>query len=185
MLHLFIFSLQHVRKNMRRMCKCHGVSGSCATQTCWMRMRELRDVANNLKSAYKAAVLVEYNGHGSLLPTKDERRERKNRNSISSTPRLKVPRNQLIFMEPSPNYCSKNLTAGNPGTLNRECSRRKGKDIPESERKSCRTLCRSCGYKVKKRTTIVKSSCNCKFYWCCDVKCEECEYAVTTYHCVQ
>ncbi|KFM62061.1 Protein Wnt-8b, partial [Stegodyphus mimosarum] len=75
---------------MRRSCKCHGVSGSCSTQTCWMRMEELRQVGNYLKEAYEKAERVEYNDHGSLLPTKQ--RKMRNRNSITSTPTLRVPR---------------------------------------------------------------------------------------------
>lgn len=167
---------------MRKLCKCHGVSGSCATQTCWMRMQDLREVADNLKSSYKSAVLVEFNdGHGSLMPSRYGRKNR-NRNAISQ-PKLRIPRSQLIYMEHSPNYCIRNLTAGIPGTSHRECSRRKGRNVPEAERMSCRTLCRSCGRKVKKSTVIVKSSCKCKFHWCCDVKCEECIEEVTKFYC--
>ena len=45
---------------MRRMCKCHGVSGSCATQTCWRQISDFRSVGNYLKKMYKKAVRVSF-----------------------------------------------------------------------------------------------------------------------------
>ncbi|XP_054706487.1 protein Wnt-8b-like [Uloborus diversus] len=170
-----------VKKTMRRLCKCHGVSGSCATQTCWMRMEDLRQVGNHLKNAYKTAVRVDYNGFGNLLATKQ--RKQRGENSASSSHRLKVPRHQLIYMTPSPNYCLANQTAGIAGTKGRQCSRRRGSDVSESERVSCRTLCRGCGLRVRKKSVNVETSCRCKFYWCCDVKCDLCKEKVTQFIC--
>ena len=45
-----------VRKTMRRLCKCHGLSGSCATQTCWRQISEFREVGNHLKEMYHSAM---------------------------------------------------------------------------------------------------------------------------------
>ena len=33
-----------VRKTLRTLCKCHGVSGSCATQTCWRQIPQFQQV---------------------------------------------------------------------------------------------------------------------------------------------
>jgi len=49
-----------VKKTMRRMCKCHGVSGSCATQTCWRQISDFKTVGNYLKRSYKKALKVDF-----------------------------------------------------------------------------------------------------------------------------
>ena len=49
-----------VRKAMRRLCKCHGLSGSCATQTCWRQLGDFREVGAFLKRQYRAALRVDY-----------------------------------------------------------------------------------------------------------------------------
>ena len=45
-----------VRKTMRQLCKCHGVSGSCATQTCWRQISDFKEVGTFLKKQYKRAL---------------------------------------------------------------------------------------------------------------------------------
>ena len=49
-----------VKKTMRRMCKCHGVSGSCATQTCWRQISDFKAVGEYLRKGYKRALKVDY-----------------------------------------------------------------------------------------------------------------------------
>lgn len=70
-----------------------------------------------------------------------------------------------------------------PGTKGRLCSRKKSALRTSSERKSCRTLCRQCGYKVRKEKRVVKNRCNCTFQWCCSVKCDLCTEAVEEFYC--
>lgn len=94
-----------------------------------------------------------------------------------------VTKSRLAFAEDSPDYCSLNTTLGSNGTLGRHCSRRKGEDVKVEERKSCRKLCRQCGFKVKKVRRRVLSSCNCKFKWCCEVQCETCAKEELTFTC--
>jgi len=55
-----------VKKTMRRMCKCHGVSGSCATQTCWRQISDFKTVGQYLKRSYKKALKVDF-ADGSLV----------------------------------------------------------------------------------------------------------------------
>lgn len=57
---------QAVKKTMRRMCKCHGVSGSCATQTCWRQISDFKTVGQYLKKGYKKALKVDF-ADGSLV----------------------------------------------------------------------------------------------------------------------
>merc|ERR1712110_151851 len=47
-----------VKKNMRELCKCHGVSGSCATKTCWKQISDFRQVSDYLKKMYKQALKI-------------------------------------------------------------------------------------------------------------------------------
>ncbi|CAN7938855.1 unnamed protein product, partial [Ixodes hexagonus] len=53
--------LQLVRKTMRRVCKCHGTSGSCASVTCWMQLADIGEVGRRLRQAYEGARRVEFN----------------------------------------------------------------------------------------------------------------------------
>ncbi|XP_014678401.1 PREDICTED: protein Wnt-8b-like [Priapulus caudatus] len=162
-----------VRQTLKRVCKCHGVSGSCSTQTCWLQITEFRQVGNYLKRKYHRAQRVDYkNGELKLGNT----------GRMEELPSLN--KRDLVYLEPSPDYCRTNITeAGSVGTVGRLCSRRKVDSAHRSERKSCKVLCKSCGLKVRKRTIELLTSCNCKFQWCCDVKCEECRETVEKLTC--
>lgn len=173
---------------MIKSCKCHGMSGSCTTKSCWMRINDFRAIGNYLKNSYKRAKKVE-----SKNMERDEdlnHRPNFNKNyqhtdqvgsSFNSTDNKivfnslkEISKSRLIFSEDSPDYCVTNLSLGSPGTLGRHCSDRKGKDVSKEERKSCRKLCKQCGYKVKKFVKKANSRCNCTFQWCCKVKCSPC-----------
>ncbi|XP_065352653.1 protein Wnt-1 [Cloeon dipterum] len=54
-----------VSAEMRRECKCHGMSGSCSIKTCWMRLPTFRAVGDRLKDRFDGAskVMVSNNGH--------------------------------------------------------------------------------------------------------------------------
>lgn len=127
-----------------------------------MKTNELREVGNHLKRAYRKAVQIENNGL-------------KQRKSV-----VEVARWKLAYLQDSPNYCLATGAHGSNGTLGRRCSMRKGKEVPVEERKSCRRLCRQCGYRVTRHLTTVTTSCNCKFKLCCEITCQQCtreEYA--------
>ncbi|RXN22101.1 lymphocyte cytosolic 2-like isoform X1 [Labeo rohita] len=89
-----------------------------------------------------------------------------------------IARTELIYLEDSPDYCAKNLSLGLPGTEGRECVQH-GESLTQWERRSCRRLCHECGLRVEERRTEIVSSCNCKFHWCCTVKCENCSQNMT------
>jgi wingless-type MMTV integration site family protein 8 len=48
--------LKAVRHSMRQSCKCHGVSGSCTMQTCWIQLPPFRTVGQVLKRQYDNGV---------------------------------------------------------------------------------------------------------------------------------
>ncbi|XP_051507801.1 protein Wnt-8b [Myxocyprinus asiaticus] len=164
-----------VKGTMQRTCKCHGVSGSCTTQTCWLQLPEFREVGNYLKEKYHRALKVDLlRGAGNSAAS---------RGAIAET-FSSISRKELVHLEDSPDYCSENRTLGLPGTEGRECLR-KGKNLSKWEKRSCKRLCGECGLAVEERRAETVSSCNCKFHWCCAVKCEQCRKTVTKYYCVK
>ncbi|KAI1898405.1 hypothetical protein AGOR_G00072000 [Albula goreensis] len=163
---------------MKRSCKCHGVSGSCSIQTCWLQLSDFREVGNYLKVKHDQAQKFEV----------DKRRVRAgnsadNRGAMADAFST-IARTELIYLEDSPDYCKKNVSLGLHGTEGRECLQG-GKNLSQWEKRSCRRLCYDCGLKVEERRTETVSSCNCKFHWCCTVKCEKCTQVVTKYFCAR
>lgn len=145
-------------------CKCHGMSGTCTMRTCWRRLSSFRKVGNYLKDQFNSAVqVVPTNDGESLVPKEDG---------------ISPPTNQdLYYSDPSPNFCTQNLQEGSAGTFGRQCD-------PETtgNPNSCDQLC--CGRGYRKEVKIVKSNCNCRFEYCCEVKCETCKKSVEVYKCV-
>lgn len=159
----FCFVFQIALKSRRPSCKCHGVSGSCAQKTCWMEIPHFHEVGNQIKKKYENAVQVRMiKRQKKLVPKK-------------SGSRQVDLKSELVFLEGSPNYCEKSKRHGIFGTKARECDpKSKGPD-------SCKSLCCNRGYKTYKKTVI--EQCDCKFQWCCSVKCKSCKRVVRKYVC--
>lgn len=171
-------SLQAVKATMKRICRCHGMSESCALQTCWMQLSDFREVGDYLKLKHDQAHKLEL----------DKRRVRAGNNA---DPRGAVAdalgaisRSELIYLEDSPDYCAKNASLGLQGTEGRECVQN-GDGLSQWEKRSCRRLCHECGLRVEERRTETVSSCNCKFHWCCTVKCERCSQVKVKHVCAR
>lgn len=81
----------------------------------------------------------------------------------------------FIYYEESPNYCENNSNLGIVGTRGRECN------ITSAGVDGCDQMCCRRGFDVK----IVQETkaCDCKFIWCCHVKCKQCTEAVPKYTC--
>jgi len=193
---------QAIKNTMVKKCKCHGVSGSCTTQTCWMKVADFHEVGNYLKETYRKAMKIGYTSRGNALGrVKKNIADQLSVSAIStsvpgindnvSPSRMKIqeemknlPLSRLAFTEDSPSYCSLNRTSSSKDTVGRRCSRRKGKEVPLEEKKSCRNLCRTCGLKVKKhKKKVINKHCNCKLEFCCEVKCETCVTEETYFTC--
>lgn len=89
-------------------CKCHGVSGSCSVRTCWRGLRDLREIAVDLKNMYLSATKVVHRPMGTrkqLVP-KD----------IDIRP---VREKELVYLQNSSNFCSVNEKLGSVGTRDR------------------------------------------------------------------
>ncbi|XP_025110707.1 protein Wnt-10a-like isoform X2 [Pomacea canaliculata] len=143
-----------VIRNVRKQCKCHGMSGSCELQTCWKATPEFRKVGKLLKKKFEDATKVD------LTNEADGRIFKKN----GKRPR----KTDLLFFEKSPNFCDPNPLVDSPGTTGRLCNKTStGVD-------NCETLCCGRGYNTLK---VMRSErCHCKFYWCCYVECKVCTY---------
>nr|XP_033815626.1 protein Wnt-16 [Geotrypetes seraphini] len=152
---------QAVAKLMSVDCRCHGVSGSCAVKTCWKTMSSFEKVGSFLKDKYENSVHVL-----DRLKKKVRRKEKDQR-------KIPVHKEDLIYMHSSPNYCMRDQKLAVPGTHGRVCNRTS--DGPDG----CNLLCCGRGY----NTHVVRhvQRCECKFVWCCYVRCRQCE-SVTDVH---
>ena len=111
-----------VRKTMKTLCKCHGVSGSCATQTCWRQLGEFRETGKYLKKQYKRALRVDYSQGGldsrdNVMSNRIDRvpryqRDRRAMREKQKKLKTQVKKRKLVFLQSSPDYCRMNMTAG-------------------------------------------------------------------------
>ncbi|XP_075852088.1 protein Wnt-8a [Microcebus murinus] len=167
-----------VRATMKRTCKCHGISGSCSIQTCWLQLADFREMGDYLKAKYDRALKIEM----------DKRRLRAGNSAeghwAPTEAFLPSAEAELIFLEESPDYCTRNSSLGIYGTEGRECLQN-SHNTSRWEQHSCGRLCTECGLQVEERRTEATSSCNCKFQWCCTVKCEQCRHVVNKYYCTR
>ena len=145
-----------VRANLRRQCKCHGLSGNCEFSTCWKQLAPFKVVGSELKQRYFNAVQVSF---------KEGRLQEKAKSGYKAvSPRDK----KLVYLQASPDYCVRNLTAGSFGMRGRKCS---SNDLSGNE---CSALCNACKLKHKTSISYTQVKCRCKFVWCCSVKCDTC-----------
>ncbi|KAF5277383.1 hypothetical protein FQA39_LY06196 [Lamprigera yunnana] len=163
-----------VHNAMVRKCRCHGISGSCSLQTCWLQVSPFFKIAELIRHRYKKAIRT------NLLNKVD---------SLEETPPITtkkiehISNHQLVYLEKSPNYCISDGARSWPGTKGRTCSRSKLKTATHMEKRSCRNICRQCGLKVRKHVREIKKNCNCSFKWCCEVKCNVCIETVEEFYC--
>lgn len=86
---------------MQRICKCHGMSGSCSLRVCWRKMPTFRVVSEALAGRYEGA------SHVKLV----ERRRGRLKKLRAISPDLKKPnKTDLVYLDDSPDYCEKNET---------------------------------------------------------------------------
>lgn len=159
------FFSQAVKMHTILDCKCHGVSGSCQVRTCWKTMTPFGVVGSYLRDKYHNGVLVtvDQSGSGNELVVAEGRFP------------AKPPRDNLVFLEESPDYCVPNSNTGSLGTTGRECN----KTAPGHG--SCGILC--CGRGFNTIQIEEKYKCACKFHWCCYVKCKICRRTVDKHVC--
>ena len=160
-------SHQVVRANLKKHCKCHGVTGSCNLKTCWKQLAPFEVVGSSLKQKYRSAVPV------SFLNNKLQQRDNSNRYRLHTVNRKDK---KLVYLVSSPDYCVRNATAGSLGMLGRTCR----SDVVSTDK--CRSLCNACNLRHRTVELYKQVKCRCKFVWCCTVKCKLCavKYSLTT-----
>ncbi|KAI1892476.1 hypothetical protein AGOR_G00133810 [Albula goreensis] len=153
-----------ILSHMRVDCKCHGVSGSCEVRTCWKAMPSFRRVGGVLKEKFDGATEVEQRKVGSA--------------------RALVPKNSqfkphtdedLVYLDPSPDFCERDPRNGVLGTAGRRCNRT-SKAID-----GCELMC--CGRGFHTEEAEVVERCSCRFHWCCYVRCKQCRRTVEVHTC--
>ena len=146
-------------------CKCHGVSGSCEMKTCWRAMPSFTVVGEKLKEKFDGATEVKEQRIGTrrqLVPVNAQFKPHTERD--------------LVYLVASPDFCEKDEKTGSLGTRGRLCNKM-SKAID-----GCELMC--CGRGFKTRRKIVIERCQCKFHWCCHVKCKQCKREVEEHTCL-
>uniref|UniRef100_H2YME8 Protein Wnt n=1 Tax=Ciona savignyi TaxID=51511 RepID=H2YME8_CIOSA len=158
------FGREAILSGMGKKCRCHGISNSCESMTCWRTLPSFRKVGRILKRSYSTAVQVigkcyscskvssKY-GRYLLRPRDRDRRSVGNR--------------YLAFLRMSSDFCA---------TTGRTC------DADKSGPSGCDVMCCGRGYVIK--TSYVTAKCGCKFSWCCDVTCKSCNETRVEYVCL-
>jgi len=188
---------QAIYSHSKAACKCHGVSGSCSTRTCWNQLPAFREVGGQLRRRYDTARQVAFNAHGtSLYPTAtttttNKKRRKNSAAGVDRNARRRVLRRQratrddLVYLDASPDYCEPDaaaegattaaLVTGSTGTHGRRCQR--------GSRGSggCDEMCCGRGYDTQRWR--VAERCHCRFHWCCYVKCKTCVRTENIYTC--
>ncbi|KAL4220372.1 Protein Wnt-11 [Mactra antiquata] len=145
-------------------CKCHGVSGSCSIKTCWPSLADFNKIAETLKHKYGRAIEV----------------KRKRKKGVSMFAPINknvksIPNDELVYIQKSPDYCSPDRKMGSIGTQGRNCDR----DSHDSG--GCDIMC--CGRGYDSSDVQIFRRCECKYYWCCEVKCNTCSEIVRVHRC--
>ncbi|XP_051917205.1 protein Wnt-2 isoform X1 [Hippocampus zosterae] len=156
------------RKAVKRLlsleCKCHGVSGSCSARTCWLAMADFRRTGDELRRKYERAVHVAVNQYGAALTT------------LSAAGRRTAPgKNQLVYSDESPDFCVHDHDTGSVGTGGRRCN------VTSRGADGCSVMCCGRGYDTARVSRSAK--CECKFHWCCVVRCRDCRQVVDVRTC--
>ncbi|CAL1536305.1 unnamed protein product [Lymnaea stagnalis] len=161
-----------VKDLVHKICKCQGVSGSCAVRTCWLRLSPFPVVGRAIKTKYEKSAKVidvtnQANGKTQLM--KRRRALMEQTNSYENHDIVPIRTSDLTHIEDSPNFCRESRYS--PGTVGRSCI--KGKN--------CDSICCGRGYNVQKQK--YKRACKCEVVWCCSLQCKYCIIEEEVYLC--
>lgn len=131
---------------LERVCRCHGISGTCTAQTCYDRASSIEELSETLLTKYLGAVKVQ-GASGSFVPVE---------------PRDSVDDTTLVFQENTPDFCDPNPAIGIIGTRGRQCSP-DFDSVNYCANVCCQGLFRTVTYEVPEEV--------CAFVWCCRIEC--------------
>lgn len=191
--------LQVIMQNLKKKCKCHGVSGSCSMRVCWLIMPEFRVVGDELRRQYEAASKIN-------KPKAVERVELLKTLVAKRSTRSAIQHNysnELLYIRNSPDYCKSNGRLGTLGTRGRMCSSVESTasnnattaavstgnfdsdgsflDQASSPNEMCDYIC--CGRGFYSKLVETQEDCECKFQFCCTVTCKKCKKVTVQYFC--
>lgn len=125
-----------------------------------MLLPTMKKVANKLKEHYKLSVHAKIQLSSAIS---------QHPNIVDRKTKVRVHPNKMIHFTPSPDYCKPNAAYNIKGTAGRDCTLDKNQT---SSSHHCNNLCCDHGYEEYKQP--VAKLCNCKFVWCCEVRCNTC-----------
>jgi len=160
---------QALKESLEIQCHCHGPSASCAARTCWQALPSFKKVGILLKRRYEKSALVRAAKVSSRYGKRDAYL------TLTSGEYEKPSQRDLVYMDSSPNYCDRNEKKRIPGTIDRECNR------TSSGEDGCKLMC--CGRGYNTHEIVRRWQCNCKFHWCCYVKCKKCKERMEVFRC--
>lgn len=124
---LLIIQFQIVKQLLRKECKCHGVSGSCAIRTCWKILPSFRFIGDFIYKKYNKARLVvtEKEKNGLILVLKKWVFEDTCDKTLIEFPNCRkskavnapktIKPKELVYIQASPSYCERDLVNGAHG----------------------------------------------------------------------
>ena len=163
-------SVQALMDTVALDCRCHGMSGTCATKTCIRKMPPFSVVGDYLQYKFQIArrVIHRKSGYGLLVAGNGGRK---------SEPR-EPRKDELLYYEKSPNFCAADPEINWAGTSGRECAL----TADPRQRDSCDLLCCKRGFYTVYREQVV--DCNCRVVsFCCTVTCDKCTLSVPLHFC--
>ncbi|OQV11710.1 putative Protein Wnt-9a [Hypsibius exemplaris] len=163
-----------VKQASQQLCRCHGVSGSCTTRSCFTVLRPFKHAARSLHGLYRGPKKVSQEG----LPI--ERGQKK-----------KKPRVEMVLWtaEDSPDFCTRSKVSY--GVAGRRCTMESPPRMVRRKRVedvwgSCDTLCceraDGAGKTVARYENTTPVQCNCT-YSAFRVNCGVCSEKEMRYYC--
>jgi hypothetical protein len=155
-------------------------------KVCWKVMPEFRIIGDQLLKRYHQAMQLKDSTVKDRVQKLKTIINRRNRQVNSKYERSQ--KDELIFIDRSPNFCKLNSAFDAPGTTGRICNTVSitGKNSNSSNdglnsKELCEHLC--CGRGYYSIETVTEEECDCQFQWCCSVKCKICKKKVIKYYC--
>ena len=150
---------QTIQNNMQTVCKCQGISGSCTVKTCYRRTPTLKLVGSELMKKYTYATrVVGWVKEGAGIDW-----------TLYNPKDIKPQASDLVYSDETnqDDFCNRNERIGSLGTVGRICN------VTSTNTDNCVDLCCHRGYFTRSRP--ISFACNCRFEWCCEVKCDNCK----------
>ena len=163
-------SLQALQDTVTLDCRCHGMSGTCATKTCMRKMPPFSVVGDYLQYKFYGArrVIQKKSGYGLLVSSGGRKEPREPR------------KDELLYYEKSPNFCAAEPAINWAGTSGRQCVL----TSDPRQRDSCDVLCCKRGYYTLYEEVVKECNCRARVdeYWS-NMECDKCTVQEATNYC--